>query len=183
MTKPIMSLQQALIAAETDRLHVGLYRSFAEDADANANITISCATLAEAIVSLYAVMSIPGVNTPEHIVFDPRNRNYGANAKDTILEADSRRLDILIGQHIDGYLRFFRQLVLCNNVRLVALAVGLQKSTRIQLSACFRLTRDENNNTRYTVHYSLSGGTQTENAWIFKDAIAAISNAFERTVV
>lgn len=179
MPYAISSLGEVQTALENNRLSMGHYRNFQEDENTNANLTISCDTLAEAITCLFATASIVGACDPEHAIIDPRVQDFAREAKFALREEDGRRLDVLIGHHVSSYLRFFRQLVLNNNVRTVILVVGLQRSQRIQLSACFRMAPSEKG-TQYNIHFSLFGGTPEENSRLIKEVIIEINRQFEK---
>lgn len=182
MPNTISSLREVQTALENDSLSMGHYRAFQEDENTNANLTISCDTLAEAISCLFATASIVGAYMPEHAVLDPRVQDFNREARFALREEDGRRMDALIGHHISAYLRFFRQLVLCSKVRTVVLVVGLQQSLRVQLSACFRMAPSEKG-TQYNIHFSLFGGTPEENAHLMKEAIIEINRQFDKIAI
>ena len=81
MPYAISSLREVQTALENDRLSMGHYRSFQEDENASANLTISCDTLAEAITCLFATASIVGACDPEHAIIDPRVQDFAREAK------------------------------------------------------------------------------------------------------
>jgi hypothetical protein len=173
------TLSEVYKALENNRLSIAQYHDFQEDTDTNANLTIACATLAEAVSCLYATAGIPGVLMPGHTILNPAVKDYAQDPKRALKEQDGNRLDMLVGHHIDGYLRFFRQLVLRNNIQMVGLTIGLQQNSRIQLSACFQIVPGLTTN-QYLIHYSLFGGTEEENARLFRETIPAIYRQFEK---